>query len=40
MKIITYAQLGLILNISSRIQIYDEEGIGKKQNIEEINDIA
>ncbi|AQY21881.1 FtsW/RodA/SpoVE family cell cycle protein [Riemerella anatipestifer] len=38
--LVTYAQLGLILNISSRIQIYDEEGIGKKQNIEEINDIA
>ncbi|WP_018675451.1 FtsW/RodA/SpoVE family cell cycle protein [Riemerella columbina] len=38
--LVTYAQLGLILNISSRIPIYDEEGIGKKQSIEEINDIA
>lgn len=38
--LVTYAQLGLVLNVSSRIQIYDEEGIGRKQNIEEINDIA
>lgn len=38
--LVTYIQLGLILNVSSRIQIYDEEGIGKKQNLEEINDIA
>ena len=38
--LVTYFQLGIILNISSRIQIYDEEGMGKKQNIEEINDIA
>ncbi len=38
--LVTYIQLGIILNISSRIQVYDEEGIGKKQNIEEINDIA
>lgn len=38
--LVTYLQLGIILNISSRIQVYDEEGIGKKQNIEEINDIA
>lgn len=38
--LVTYIQLGLILNVSSRIQLYDEEGMGKKQNIEEINDIA
>lgn len=38
--LVTYIQLGIILNISSRIQVYDEEGMGKKQNIEEINDIA
>ena len=38
--LVTYAQLGLVLNVSSRIQVYDEEGIGKNQSIEEINDIA
>jgi len=38
--LVTYIQLGIILNISSRIQIYDEEGLGKKQSIAEINDIA
>lgn len=38
--LVTYLQLGLVLNVSSRIQIYDEEGMGKKQSIEEINDIA
>ncbi|MBN9311795.1 MAG: cell division protein FtsW [Chryseobacterium sp. 39-10] len=38
--LVTYIQLGLILNVSSRIQVYDEEGMGRKQNIEEINDIA
>ena len=38
--LVTYLQLGVILNISSRIQIYDEEGLGKKQSIAEINDIA
>ena len=38
--LVTYIQLGIILNVSSRIQVYDEEGMGKKQNIEEINDIA
>jgi cell division protein FtsW len=38
--LVTYLQLGIILNVSSRIQVYDEEGIGKKQNIEEMNDIA
>lgn len=36
----TYLQLGIILNISSRILTFEEEGMGKKQNIEEINDIA
>lgn len=38
--LVTYIQLGLVLNVSSRIQIFDEEGMGKKQNIEEINDIV
>ncbi len=38
--LVTYIQLGIILNVSSRIQVYDEEGIGKKQSITEINDIA
>ncbi|MEC5394081.1 FtsW/RodA/SpoVE family cell cycle protein [Bergeyella sp. RCAD1439] len=38
--LVTYIQLGLILSVSSQIQIYDEEGIGKKQSIDEINDIA
>ena len=38
--LVTYLQLGIILNVSSRIQLYDEEGIGKKQSIEQINDIA
>lgn len=36
----TFIQLGIVLNISSRIQVLNEEGIGKKQSIEEINDIA
>lgn len=38
--LVTYFQLGIILNVSSRIQVFDEEGIGKKQSVEEINDIA
>lgn len=38
--LVTYIQLGIILNVSSRIQVFDEEGMGKKQSIEEINDIA
>lgn len=38
--LVTYLQLGLVLNISSRIQILDEEGLGRKQSIQEINDIA
>ncbi|MCG2793814.1 MAG: FtsW/RodA/SpoVE family cell cycle protein [Weeksellaceae bacterium] len=38
--LVTYIQLGIILNVSSRIQIYDEEGLGKRQSLEEINDIA
>jgi cell division protein FtsW len=32
--LVTYIQLGIILNVSSRIQVYDEEGMGKTQNIE------
>lgn len=38
--LVTYIQMGIVLNVSSRIQVLDEEGIGKKQSIEEINDIA
>lgn len=38
--LVTYIQLGIILNVSSRIQVYDEEGLGKRQSLEEINDIA
>lgn len=38
--LVTYLQLGLVLNISSRIQVLDEEGLGRKQSIQEINDIA
>ena len=38
--LVTFFQLGLVLNVSSRIQVHDEEGLGKKQTIEEINDIA
>jgi cell division protein FtsW len=38
--LLSYIQLGLVLNVSSRIQVYDEEGIGKKQSVDEINDIA
>lgn len=38
--LVTYLQLGIIINVSSRIQILDEEGMGKKQSIHEINDIA
>jgi cell division protein FtsW len=38
--LLSYIQLGIVLNVSSRIQVYDEEGIGKKQSIDEINDIA
>ncbi len=38
--LVTYFQLGIILNVSSRIQVLDEEGMGRRQNIEEINDIA
>lgn len=36
----TYIVLGLILNISTNIQVKKEEGIGKKQSIENVNDIA
>lgn len=38
--LVSYIQLGLVLNVSTRIQVYDEEGIGKKQSIDEMNDIA
>lgn len=38
--LVIYIQLGLVLSVSSRIQVYDEEGIGKKQSVAEINDIA
>lgn len=38
--LVTYIQLGIVLSISSRIQVYDEEGLGKKQSVAEINDIA
>lgn len=38
--LVTYLQLGIILNVSSRILTFEEEGMGKKQNIAEINDIA
>jgi cell division protein FtsW len=38
--LISYIQLGIVLNVSSSIQVYDEEGIGKKQSLDEINDIA
>ena len=38
--LVTYLQLGLILSVSSRIQLLDEEGMGRKQSVEEINDIA
>lgn len=38
--LVTYVQLGIILNVSSRILTFEEEGMGKKQNIAEINDIA
>lgn len=38
--LVTYLQLGIILNVSSRILTFEEEGMGKKQNVEEINDIA
>ena len=40
MLMVIMPMIGIILNISSRIQIYDEEGLGKKQSIAEINDIA
>lgn len=38
--LVTYIQLGIVLNISSRILVMDEEGLIRKQNISEINDIA
>lgn len=38
--LVTYLQLGIVLNISTRIDIRDEEGIGRNQTLEAINDIA
>ncbi len=38
--LVTYLQLGIILSVSSRILTNEEEGMGKKQTVEEINDIA
>ncbi len=38
--LVTYIQLGLVLSVSDQIQVMDEEGLRKKQDIEEINDIA
>ncbi len=38
--LVTYMQLGIVLNVSSRVQVFDEEGLGKKQSVNEINDIA
>jgi cell division protein FtsW len=29
--LVTYIQLGIILNVSSRIQVFDEEGLGKNK---------
>lgn len=36
----TYLMLGLVLNVSSSVQILSEEGFTPKQTIQEINDIA
>ena len=38
--LVTYIQLGIVLNISSRIQVLGEEGLGEKQIAKEMNDIA
>ena len=38
--LVTYLQLGIVLNISSRIQVLGEEGLGEKQIAKEMNDIA
>lgn len=38
--LVTYMQLGLVLNVSSAIQLYTEEGMGKAQTLDAINDIA
>lgn len=38
--LVTYMQLGLVLNVSSAVQLYTEEGMGKAQTLEAINDIA
>ena len=38
--LVTYIQLGIVLNISSRIQVLGEEGLREKQIAKEMNDIA
>ena len=38
--LVTYLQLGIVLNISSRIQVLGEEGMGEKQIAKEMSDIA
>lgn len=38
--LVTYIQLGIVLNISTRVQVRNEEGFGERQSIEEIHDIA
>ena len=38
--LVTYIQLGIVLNISSRIQVLGEEGLGEKQIAKEMSDIA
>lgn len=38
--LVTYLQLGIVLNVSSRIQVLGEEGLGEKQIAKEMDDIA
>ncbi len=38
--LVTYIQLGIVLNISSRIQVLGEEGLREKQIAKEMSDIA
>ena len=38
--LVTYLQLGIVLNVSSRIQVSREEGLGEKQIAKEMDDIA
>lgn len=38
--LVTYLQLGIVLNVSSRIQVSREEGLGEKQIAKEMEDIA